>query len=68
MLDTAPAPETTTPTTSTTMVARRCANCVQPLPHTGTSWKESGACRRNEAGHAALTEDTSVTDQCAVTR
>lgn len=67
MLDTAPAPETTTATASTTMVARRCINCVQPLPHAGTSWKESGACRRNEAGHTTFTEDAPVADQCAVT-
>lgn len=26
-----------------------CAHCGQTLPHAGTSWRESGACRRSEA-------------------
>ena len=49
---------TTSAATSTVVEApaqasvRHCINCVQPLPHVGTSWKESGACRRNENGGA----------------
>lgn len=50
------------------VAVQHCINCVRPLPHAGTSWKESGACRRNEAGHTALAEDATVADHCAVTR
>lgn len=35
--------------------SRPCINCGQPLPHVGTGWKESGACRRNE-GNATLAD------------
>lgn len=65
---------TATTSTSTAVEApaqasvRRCINCVQPLPHGGTSREESGACRRNENGgaYAITTSDETSTETSGV--